>query len=204
MKLYADYLKRGIDFVVSSGILIASAPVLLIVVLILFISNKGNVLFIQKRPGKNGRIFKILKLKTMTDKKDGNGNMLPDEMRITTMGKIVRKYSLDEIPQMINVLAGDMSLIGPRPLLPEYLLLYNDFQSRRHEVRPGITGWAQVNGRNSLTWDEKFKYDVWYVDNISAGLDFKIALLTLKKVFKQEGINSSVGITMERFTGNSL
>lgn len=168
----------------------------------LFFLNNGKPFFIQPRPGKNEKIFKLIKFKTMNDKRDKLGYLLPDEKRLTVVGKFVRKTSLDEIPQLINVIKGDMSLVGPRPLLVEYLPLYNEEQKRRHEVKPGITGWAQVNGRNAISWEEKFKYDVWYVDHLSFILDLKILLLTIKKVFKREGISSTNAATMERFTGS--
>jgi lipopolysaccharide/colanic/teichoic acid biosynthesis glycosyltransferase len=168
----------------------------------LFIANQGQPFFLQKRPGKNGRIFTIIKFKTMNDKKDALGNLLSDEIRLTKIGKFVRKTSLDEIPQLLNVLKGDMSLIGPRPLLPDYLQLYSPFQNRRHEVNPGITGWAQINGRNAISWDQKFELDVWYVNNISFVLDCKIVYLTILKVFRAEGISSENSVTMDAFKGN--
>lgn len=168
----------------------------------LFLVNDGKPFFFQSRPGKGGKIFKIIKFKTMNDRKDSNGDLLPDSKRLTKIGALVRKTSLDELPQLLNVLIGDMSLVGPRPLLIEYLPLYNFEQGRRHNVRPGITGWAQVNGRNAISWNEKFNLDVWYVDNLSFNLDLKILLLTFKKVFKSEGINASANVTMEKFTGN--
>lgn len=168
----------------------------------MFFANRGKVFFLQARPGKNNRIFTIIKFKTMNDLKDKNGELLPDEKRLTAIGNFVRKASLDEIPQLINVLKGDMSLIGPRPLLVQYLPLYNEHQKRRHEVRPGITGWAQINGRNAISWQEKFDYDVWYVDHLSFFLDVKIVLLTLKKVFIREGISAAGQATASAFTGN--
>jgi lipopolysaccharide/colanic/teichoic acid biosynthesis glycosyltransferase len=168
----------------------------------LYIVNQGKPFFFQLRPGLNGAIFKIIKFKTMNDKKDVNGNLLSDAERLTKIGVFVRKTSLDELPQLLNVIKGNMSLIGPRPLLPEYLLLYNDFQIKRHNVKPGITGWAQVNGRNAISWEKKFEYDVWYVNNISFVLDVKIFFLTLKKVFVKEGINMDGQVTTEVFKGN--
>jgi len=177
-------------------------PILLPAGILLTVANRGTPFFIQARPGKNGKIFKIVKFKTMNDKRDASGKLLPDDQRLTKIGKIVRKTSIDEIPQLWNVLKGDMSLVGPRPLLPEYLPLYNDFQKRRHEVRPGITGWAQVNGRNAVSWQQKFEYDVWYVENLSFLLDVKILLLTVKKVFKSEGIAAEGAATVGRFKGN--
>jgi undecaprenyl phosphate N,N'-diacetylbacillosamine 1-phosphate transferase len=199
--MYKACFKRIIDFSAALiGFLILS-PIFFLVTIGLCIANQGNPFFIQCRPGKNGDIFKIIKFKTMTDKKDADGNLLPDLERLTRIGAIVRKTSLDEIPQLLNVIKGDMSLIGPRPLLPEYLPLYNEEQRRRHDVRPGITGWAQVNGRNTVSWDEKFKLDVWYVDNASFGLDIKILFMTLCKVFFQEGIHAEGHVTVEKFKG---
>jgi len=183
---------------------IGAMPVLIPAGILLTIANRGNPFFFQKRPGKNGRIFTIVKFKTMNDRKDAQGNLLPDAQRLTKIGKLIRKTSIDEIPQLWNVLKGDMSLVGPRPLLPEYLPLYNDFQKRRHEVRPGITGWAQVNGRNAVSWPQKFEYDVWYVDHLNFWLDVKILLLTLKKVFKSEGVVPEGASTAGRFKGNVM
>lgn len=201
--MYKTIVKPFFDFSSAFlGFLILS-PVFLVVTLLLFIANNGKPFFFQLRPGKNGVIFKIIKFKTMNDKKDKVGNLLPDAVRLTKVGMFVRKTSLDEIPQLINVLKGDMSLIGPRPLLPNYLHLYSKFQNRRHEVKPGITGWAQVNGRNAISWDEKFKYDVWYVDNISFILDIKIFFKTLKKVIISEGINAANAATIEPFNGSN-
>jgi len=167
----------------------------------LLFSNNGKPFFLQKRPGKKGKIFIIIKFRTMNDRLDKSGKLLPDGERLTAIGKFVRKTSLDEIPQLFNVLKGDMSLIGPRPLLPDYLHLYNDFQKRRHEVKPGITGWAQVNGRNAISWEQKFAYDVWYVDNLSFLVDLKIIFKTFEKVFKSEGINAANAATIEPFNG---
>jgi len=200
--MYSRLLKRIIDFIVAlSGIVILS-PTLLVITLILFFANNGKLFFIQKRPGKMLKIIKVIKFRTMTDKKDSIGNLLPDSLRLTPIGKFIRTTSIDELPQLFNVLKGDMSLIGPRPLLIEYLPLYSKHQSRRHEVRPGITGWAQVNGRNAISWQQKFDYDVWYVDNISLWIDIKILFLTIKKVFVREGISSKTSATMEFFNGN--
>ena len=199
--IYSRILKGLLDFILSLSVFTAALPFFILSALFLLIANQGRPFFVQKRPGKNGKIFKLIKFKTMNDKKDKAGDLLPDEKRLTKIGKFIRKTSLDEIPQLINVIKGDMSLIGPRPLLSEYLLLYNDSQKRRHEVKPGITGWAQVNGRNAISWEEKFKYDVWYVDNMSFLLDLKILFLTIKKVIKSEGINSAGSATMEKFTG---
>ncbi|WP_396137207.1 sugar transferase [Flavobacterium sp.] len=200
--MYRSYLKFLIDFIFSLVVFSISFPILLLVILLLIIANQGKPFFFQLRPGKNGKIFKIIKFKTMNDKKDNEGNLLPDANRLTKIGAFVRKTSLDEIPQLLNVLKGDMSLIGPRPLLPEYLPLYNESQNRRHEVKPGITGWAQVNGRNSISWQQKFEYDTWYVDNMSFVLDCKILFLTIKKVFKREGITAENSVSAETFKGN--
>ena len=177
-------------------------PVIFGVTVFLFVANQGKPFFFQLRPGKNERIFKIIKFKTMNDKKDVDGNLLPDAQRLTKIGEFVRKTSLDELPQLFNVLKGDMSIIGPRPLLPEYLPLYNETQRKRHEVRPGITGWAQVNGRNAISWQQKFDYDVWYVDHFTFLLDLKIVYLTIKKVFKREGITAENSVSAEAFKGN--
>lgn len=178
------------------------SPIFIIIIIILFISNSGNVFFIQPRVGINEETFNLVKFKTMTDKTDENDNLLPDIDRITKLGNFLRKFSIDEIPQLFNVLKGDLSLIGPRPLLVEYLPLYNDFQKRRHDVKPGITGWAQVNGRNTISWQEKFEYDIWYVENISFWLDVKILLLTIIKIIKRDGIDPNDTATMEKFIGN--
>jgi len=179
------------------------SPVLFGVSVVLIIVNKGTPIFYQQRPGKNGVIFKIIKFKTMNDKKDINGNLLPDRFRLTNAGRFIRSTSMDELPQLINVLKGDMSLVGPRPLLVKYLPLYNATQARRHDVKPGITGWTQVNGRNSVGWEHKFDLDIWYVDNISFKLDMKILWLTVLKVFKREGINAADAATMKPFTGHN-
>ena len=200
--MYKTLVKPFLDFVLSlTGLLLAS-PVFLAVTLLLAVANNGSPFFFQHRPGKNGRIFRIVKFKTMNDRRDASGNLLPDAERLTPIGRFVRKTSLDEIPQLINVIKGDMSLIGPRPLLKEYLPLYSPEQSRRHEVRPGITGWAQVNGRNAISWAQKFEYDVWYVENVSLSLDVRILWMTVKNVLKREGINSATSATMEAFKGN--
>ncbi|MGR3856337.1 sugar transferase [Chryseobacterium indologenes] len=200
--MYKNYLKRIFDFVFSLMGITLLLPIFLIVMVGLFLSNDGKPFFFQLRPGKNGKVFKIIKFKTMNDKKDSNGNLLSDAERLTAVGSFVRKTSLDEIPQLINVLKGDMSLIGPRPLLVQYLPLYNEHQARRHEVRPGITGWAQINGRNAISWNQKFDYDVWYVENISFILDCKIFFLTAKKVFIREGVSADGHVTIEPFQGN--
>ncbi|MQP52050.1 MULTISPECIES: sugar transferase [unclassified Flavobacterium] len=200
--MYNKGLKRVVDLLATMIIFLISIP-LFIGVSVLLMASQNAVFFTQYRPGKNGKIFKLIKFKTMSDRRDVNGNLLPDQERLTKAGKFVRSTSLDELPQLINVLKGDMSLIGPRPLLVKYLPLYSKEQARRHEVRPGITGWAQVNGRNAIAWDQKFEYDVWYVDNISILLDIKILWLTLKKVIVREGISSTTSVTMEPFKGNN-
>lgn len=197
--MYSLYFKRFFDILFSIIGLIVLSPLLLFTFFLLLFSNNTNAFFTQLRPGRKNIIFKLIKFKTMNDNRDKKGNLLPDEIRLTPIGKLVRKLSIDELPQLINVLKGDMSLIGPRPLLPEYLEFYTPEQARRHEVRPGITGWAQVNGRNTLSWEKKFEYDVWYVDNLSLKLDVKILWLTIIKVFKREGISSATSATMERF-----
>ena len=200
--MYRFFFKSLFDFLAAFIGLLVLSPIFLLTTIALGIANNGKPFFFQRRPGKNERIFSIIKFKTMNDKKDAAGNLLSDAERLTKIGALVRKTSLDEIPQLINVLKGDMSLIGPRPLLPEYLPLYNQTQKRRHEVKPGITGRAQVNGRNTISWDEKFELDVWYVDNMSFWLDLKILFLTVKKVFNKEGINQGGQATMEVFKGN--
>lgn len=190
------------DFTISLFLLIMLSLIIVLTIILLCIVNKGKTFFYQLRPGKGGQLFKIIKFKTMNDKKDLDGNLLPDALRLTKIGQLIRETSLDELPQLINVLKGDMSLIGPRPLLPEYLPLYNETQSRRHEVKPGITGWAQVNGRNAISWSQKFEFDVWYVENVSFVLDCKILFLTIKKVFKREGITAENSVSTEVFKGN--
>lgn len=201
--IYRLFFKRLIDIVVSLSLLILSSPILLVVMIIMSFKTKGSIFFFQKRPGLNEKVFEVIKLKTMTDEVDEYGNLLPDEQRLTNLGKFIRSTSIDELPQLINVLKGDMSLIGPRPLLVKYLPLYNDFQKRRHEVKPGVTGWAQVNGRNTINWKKKFELDVYYVDHLSFLLDCKIILLTIKKVLFRENINSETTATAETFTGNN-
>lgn len=202
--IYRRIFKRIIDVSASAGVLLVAFPLLSAVALWLKVANKGaGVFFTQKRPGKDGKIFKVIKFKTMTDDRDLEGNLLPDGERLTKAGKFVRSTSLDELPQLINVLKGDMSLIGPRPLLPQYLPLYTEQQARRHEVRPGITGWAQCHGRNAISWQKKFELDVWYVDNISFKTDCNIVWTTLKKVLKREDISSQNSATMEAFNGNN-
>lgn len=201
--MYRRFFKRVIDFLVAFFALLVLSPVLIIVTVCLFVANHGKPFFVQIRPGKNARLFKIIKFKTMNDARDEHQVLLPDKDRITAVGAFVRRTSLDEIPQLINVLIGDMSLIGPRPLLPQYLPLYNEVQRTRHNVRPGITGWAQINGRNAISWRERFDLDVFYVNNCSFKLDFKILYLTFGKVFKGDGVNSSAEVTMEAFSGNN-
>ena len=200
--MYPNILKPIIDLLISFVILLIASPIFLLIVVILYFVNDGKIWFRQQRPGKNGALFNVIKFKTMTDERDESGNLLPDEKRLSGVGNLVRKTSLDELPQLLNVISGHMSLVGPRPRLTEYLPLYNDVQRRRHEVKPGITGWAQVNGRNTLSWPQKFAYDVWYVDHISLWLDIKILILTVLKVFKAEGISSATSVTMEKFHGN--
>ncbi|MEN8120224.1 MAG: sugar transferase [Bacteroidota bacterium] len=200
--MYRFFIKIILDITIASIAFLILSPIFVFATIGLFFVNNGKPYFFQKRPGKNEKIFKLIKFKTMNDKKDKKGNLLSDEKRLTRIGKFIRKSSLDEIPQLINVLKGNMSLIGPRPLLEEYLPLYNKFQKRRHEVKPGITGWAQINGRNAISWEKKFDLDVWYVDNLSFLLDIKILFLTIKKVFKSEDINSLTSATMEKFKGN--
>lgn len=200
--MYKFFFKRLIDLFLSLSALLIISPIIMLIILFLAVANDGKPFFIQKRPGKNAKIFSIIKFKTMNDRKDASGKLLSDEVRLTKIGSFVRKTSLDEIPQLINVIKGDMSLIGPRPLLTQYVPLYSEYQKMRHEVKPGITGWAQVNGRNAISWQQKFEYDVWYVKNISFFLDIKIVYLTIKKVLKSEGITSANSVTTEPFTGN--
>ena len=202
--MYKHFFKRLIDFLIVLNVLLIIWPILLIIIIWLHFANKGaGVFFTQERPGKGGKIFKVIKFKTMTDERDADGNLLPDADRLTNVGRFVRSTSIDELPQLINVLKGDMALIGPRPLLVQYLPLYSKEQARRHDVRPGITGWAQVNGRNAISGTKKFELDVWYVDHCSFWLDVKIIFLTIKKVFVREGISQEGQATMEFFTGNN-
>lgn len=200
--MYKKYFKRLIDIIISFIIILLLSPLFLCLIFLLFIVNKGSVFYTQRRPGKNAKIFYILKFKTMTDQRDSNGSLLPDTERITKVGKWLRSTSLDELPQMINVFKGEMSLIGPRPLLEQYLSLYSEEQARRHDVRPGITGWAQCHGRNAISWTEKFKYDVWYVDHLTLMTDLKIIYRTFFKVLKREGINGQ-GPTTSFFNGTN-
>ena len=202
--MYKHGLKRVIDFILVFIVLVVIWPILLLITIGLHFANKGaGAFFTQERPGKDGRIFRLIKFKSMTDERDAEGKLLPDAKRLTHVGKFVRATSIDELPQLINVLKGDMALIGPRPLLPEYLPLYNEEQARRHEVRPGITGWAQCHGRNAISWTEKFKLDVWYVDHCSLLTDLKIIFITIKSVLKREGISSATSVTMEKFNGHN-
>jgi len=200
--MYKRFLKPVLDFIVALTSVTVLSPVFILFIFILLFTNRGKVFFIQERLGKDGRIFRLIKFKTMTDTKDDNGSLLPDNLRLTKTGKLMRHFSIDELPQLLNILKGDMSFVGPRPLLKEYLPLYNAVQARRHEVKPGITGWAQINGRNTITWEQKFEYDVYYVDSISALLDLRIILKTVKIVFKGEGINYSGENTMPVFQGD--
>ena len=203
--MYQQYFKHIFDFILSLIILFVISPIFMLILLLQFVTNGGaGAFFIQTRPGKGGKLFKVIKFKTMNDKRDSAGNLLPDGERITSVGRVVRSLSIDELPQLINVLKGDMSLVGPRPLLVQYLPLYSERQARRHEVKPGMTGWAQVNGRNAISWEQKFEYDVWYVDNLSLWLDIKILFLTVKRVFFRDGINAGSDVTMEPFKGGRI
>lgn len=202
--MYKHFFKRLLDFCIAFTVLLIIGWFLMLITLWLHFANKGaGAFFLQERPGKNCKIFKVIKFKTMTDERDQNGNLLPDEARLTKVGNFIRSTSIDELPQLINVLKGDMALIGPRPLLVQYLPLYNKEQMRRHDVRPGISGWAQCHGRNKISWTEKFKLDVWYVDNLSLITDLKVIFLTIKKVLAREGINSDNNVTMEDFDGTN-
>ena len=202
--MYKRFLKRWLDFAIILCVLLVIWPLLAVIAVWLHFANKGaGAFFTQERPGKDGKIFKVIKFKSMTDERDGEGRLLPDAERLTRVGRFIRSMSLDELPQLLNVLKGDMALVGPRPLLPEYLPLYNKEQARRHEVRPGITGWAQTHGRNAISWTEKFKLDVWYVDHVSFAVDLKVVFLTVKKVFEREGISQEGQATMEKFAGNN-
>lgn len=200
--MYSNNLKPTLDFVTAFICLLILSPLFLLTIILLSIANYGRPFFFQKRPGRKEHIFTVIKFKTMNDCKDAEGELLPDEQRLTWIGAMVRKTSLDEIPQLLNVLKGEMSFVGPRPLLTEYLPLYDEFQKRRHEVKPGITGWAQVNGRNAISWEDKFKLDVWYVDHQSFWLDLKILFMTIVKVFKAEGISAQNHVTVEKFEGS--
>lgn len=202
--MYKNFFKRWLDFAIVLCVLLVIWPLLAVIAVWLHFANKGaGAFFTQERPGKDGKIFKVIKFKSMTDERDEDGQLLPDAQRLTAVGRFIRSTSLDELPQLLNVLKGDMALIGPRPLLPQYLPLYSKEQARRHEVRPGITGWAQVHGRNAISWTEKFKLDVWYVDHCSLWVDLKVVFLTIKKVLNREGISQEGQATMEMFNGNN-
>lgn len=202
--MYKFFLKRFLDFCISLIALIVISPILLVITIWLHFANKGaGAFFFQERPGKNAKIFKVIKFKTMTDERDSEGNLLPDEARLTKVGKFVRSTSIDELPQLVNVLKGDMALIGPRPLLVQYLPLYSKEQARRHEVRPGISGWAQCHGRNAISWTEKFKLDVWYVEHCTLWTDIKVIFITIRNVLMRKDINSSTAATMEAFNGHN-
>ena len=201
--MYRNFIKRLLDFLLSLTAILLLSPILLILTIAGAVKMGGNPFFTQKRPGKDGKVFKLVKFKSMNNKKDGNGKLLPDEVRLTSYGKFIRNTSLDELPELINILKGDMAIVGPRPLLVKYLTRYNETQARRHEVRPGLTGLAQVNGRNAISWEEKFNYDVEYVDNVSFLLDFKIICKTALKVIKRDGISSETSATMEEFMGQA-
>ena len=199
--VYSKYIKRALDFIISLLALTVLSPLLLVLTLVGAVKMRGNPFFVQERPGRNGRIFRLIKLRSMTNEKK-NGELLPDEERLTAYCRFLRRTSLDELPELLNILVGHMSIVGPRPLLVKYLPLYNEHQARRHEVRPGLTGWAQVNGRNSITWEQKFDYDVWYVDHLSFALDFRIVMMTVRSVLKREGISGDNNATMAEFEGS--
>ena len=201
--MYRYFVKRLLDLILSLAGLIVLSPLFILIMLILLFVNQGKPFFMQRRVGKKGRIFNVVKFRTMIDKKDENGDLLPDKDRLTSFGEFIRRTSLDEIPQLLNVIAGNMSLVGPRPLLVDYLSLYSEEQARRHDVLPGITGWAQIHGRNTISWKRKFEYDIWYVDHISFILDMKILFITFVKVFQQDGINASSNTTMPFFDGSN-
>lgn len=199
--VYSKYIKRALDFIISLLALTVLSPLLLVLTLVGAVKMRGNPFFVQERPGRNGRVFRLIKFRSMTNKKK-NGELLPDEERLTGYGRFLRRTSLDELPELLNILVGHMSIVGPRPLLVKYLPLYNEHQARRHEVRPGLTGWAQVNGRNSITWEQKFDYDVWYVDHLSFALDVRIVMMTVRSVLKREGISGDNNATMAEFEGS--
>ena len=202
--IYERYIKRLLDIVLSGMALVLLSPVLLLVAILVRVKLGSPVLFSQERPGKDEKIFRLYKFRSMTDVRDENGHLLPDEARLPQFGRILRSTSLDELPELINIFKGDMSIVGPRPLLVKYLPLYNEFQKHRHDVTPGLTGWAQVNGRNTLSWEKKFELDVWYAEHISFALDVKIVLMTVMKVFRREGISSESAATMEEFLGEAV
>ena len=199
--VYSKYIKRALDFIISLLALTVLSPLLLVLTLVGAVKMRGNPFFVQERPGRNGRVFRLIKLRSMTNEKK-NGELLPDEERLTGYGRFLRRTSLDELPELLNILVGHMSIVGPRPLLVKYLPLYNEHQARRHEVRPGLTGWAQVNGRNSITWEQKFDYDVWYVDHVSFALDVRIVMMTVRSVLKREGISGENNGTMAELEGS--
>ena len=199
--VYSKYIKRVLDFIISLLALTVLSPLLLVLTLVGAVKMRGNPFFVQERPGRNGRVFRLIKLRSMTNEKK-NGELLPDEERLTGYGRFLRRTSLDELPELLNILVGHMSIVGPRPLLVKYLPLYNEHQARRHEVRPGLTGWAQVNGRNSITWEQKFDYDVWYVDHVSFALDVRIVMMTVRSVLKREGISGENNATIAEFEGS--
>ena len=199
--VYSKYIKRVLDFIISLLALTVLSPLLLVLTLVGAVKMRGNPFFVQERPGRNGRVFRLIKFRSMTNEKK-NGELLPDEERLTGYGRFLRRTSLDELPELLNILVGHMSIVGPRPLLVKYLPLYNEHQARRHEVRPGLTGWAQVNGRNSITWEQKFDYDVWYVDHVSFALDVRIVMMTVRSVLKREGISGENNATMAEFEGS--
>ena len=199
--MYSKYIKRALDFIISLLALTVLSPLLLVLTLVGAVKMRGNPFFVQERPGRNGRVFRLIKLRSMTTEQT-NGELLPDEERLTGYGRFLRRTSLDELPELLNILVGHMSIVGPRPLLVKYLPLYNEHQARRHEVRPGLTGWAQVNGRNSITWEQKFDYDVWYVDHVSFALDVRIVMMTVRSVLKREGISGENNATMAEFEGS--
>jgi undecaprenyl phosphate N,N'-diacetylbacillosamine 1-phosphate transferase len=201
--LYRKWFKPTVDFILAAIFCVILAPFALLAVLLLTIANRGEIFYIQARPGKDERLFNLIKFKTMNDRRDENGELLPDDQRLTWAGKVIRKTSLDELPQLINVLKGEMSLIGPRPWLTEYLPLYSSEQRRRHAVKPGITGWAQVNGRNAVSWQERFNYDLYYVDHLSFSLDLKILMLTIWKILRADGISGEGTMTMKKFQGHT-
>lgn len=201
--MYKSLIKPLLDYGIALLTITLLLPVLIILIFILLIQNNGSPIFVQTRPGKQGKLFKIYKFKTMRASRDDQGNLLPDNQRLTVVGKIIRRLSIDELPQLWNILKGEMSFVGPRPLLPEYLPLYNNEQKKRHWVKPGITGWAQINGRNAISWKQKFEYDKWYVEHQSFMLDIKILFMTLNKIFHTQEVNASSQITMDRFNGNN-